>query len=83
MHAADRVEKLLVREVFHQKRGCAGLEGTNDLDIGLALAVMSDERYAEISARLRAEGFHPDKNDDGTPLSSGGDLETSKSRSTS
>jgi hypothetical protein len=25
--------------------------GTNDLDIGLALALLDDERYAEISAR--------------------------------
>lgn len=31
--------------------------GTNDLDIGLALALLDDERYTEISARLRAEGF--------------------------
>lgn len=36
--------------------------GTNDLDVGLALAVLDDERYAEISARLRAEGFAPDTN---------------------
>jgi len=39
--------------------------GTNDLDVGLALAVLDDQRYAEISARLRAEGFEPDTNDDG------------------
>jgi hypothetical protein len=39
--------------------------GTNDLDIGLALALLDDERYAEISARLRAEGFKPDTNDSG------------------
>lgn len=39
--------------------------GTNDLDVGLALAVLDDERYAEISARLRAEGFKPDTNDAG------------------
>lgn len=36
--------------------------GTNDLDIGLALALLDDERYVELSARLRAEGFRPDKN---------------------
>jgi hypothetical protein len=36
--------------------------GTNDLDVGLALAGLDDERYAEISARLRAEGFAPDTN---------------------
>lgn len=39
--------------------------GTNDLDVGLALAVLDDERYAEISARLRAERFEPDTNDAG------------------
>ena len=39
--------------------------GTNDLDIGLALALLDDERYAEISSRLRAEGFRPDTNANG------------------
>jgi hypothetical protein len=39
--------------------------GTNDLDVGLALAVLDDSKYAEISARLRAEGFEPDTNDAG------------------
>ena len=39
--------------------------GTNDLDIGLALALLDDGRYAEISARLRAEGFEADTNDNG------------------
>lgn len=41
--------------------------GTNDLDIGLALAVLDGERYTQISARLRAEGFAPDTNDAGNP----------------
>lgn len=41
--------------------------GTNDLDIGLALALLDDQRYAEISARLRAEGFEPDVNANGNP----------------
>lgn len=41
--------------------------GTNDLDVGLALALLDGERYAEISARLRAEGFAPDSNDAGNP----------------
>jgi predicted nucleotidyltransferase len=39
--------------------------GTNDLDIGLALALLDDERYAEISRRLRSEGFKPDTNENG------------------
>lgn len=41
--------------------------GTNDLDIGLALALLDDERYAEISSRLRSEGFKPDINRQGNP----------------
>lgn len=41
--------------------------GTNDLDVGLALAVLDDDRYTEISSRLRAEGFEPDKNPAGNP----------------
>ncbi len=41
--------------------------GTNDLDVGLALALLDEERYAEISARLRAEGFRPDTNPKGNP----------------
>jgi hypothetical protein len=39
--------------------------GTNDLDVGLALALLDDERYAEISRRLRSEGFKPDTNESG------------------
>jgi len=39
--------------------------GTNDLDVGLALALLDDERYAEISRRLRSEGFKPDTNENG------------------
>jgi Nucleotidyl transferase AbiEii toxin, Type IV TA system len=39
--------------------------GTNDLDVGLGLALLDDERYAEISRRLRAEDFEPDTNDNG------------------
>jgi hypothetical protein len=39
--------------------------GTNDLDVGLALALLDDERYTEISRRLRSEGFKPDTNENG------------------
>jgi hypothetical protein len=39
--------------------------GTNDLDVGLALALLDDELYAEISSRLRSEGFKPDTNENG------------------
>jgi len=39
--------------------------GTNDLDLGLSLALLDDQRYAEISTRLRSEGFGPDENEAG------------------
>ena len=42
--------------------------GTNDLDVGLALALLDDHRYAEISARLRAEGFEPDESEGGNKI---------------
>lgn len=42
--------------------------GTNDLDVGLALTLLDDERYAELSERLRAEGFKPDTNDNDNPM---------------
>ena len=47
-----------------------GLEphlGTMDLDMGLALAILNQQRYRDLSARLRDSGFGPDVNDDGNP----------------
>jgi hypothetical protein len=41
--------------------------GTNDLDVGLAVALLDDQQYSEISRRLGAEGFKPDINNDGNP----------------
>ena len=41
--------------------------GTMDLDMGLALAVLKDERYREFSTRLRDAGFAPDVNKDHNP----------------
>jgi hypothetical protein len=41
--------------------------GTNDLDIGLAVGLLNDEQYAEISHRLRQVGFAPDHNENGHP----------------
>ena len=41
--------------------------GTNDLDVGLAIALLDERQYTEISARLRQEGFEPDRNDAGNP----------------
>ncbi|HEX6154062.1 MAG TPA: nucleotidyl transferase AbiEii/AbiGii toxin family protein [Solirubrobacterales bacterium] len=42
--------------------------GTNDFDVGLSIALLDDKRYAEVSARLRAEGFGPDKNQAGNEV---------------
>jgi len=42
--------------------------GTNDFDVGLSIALLDDRRYAEVSKRLRAEGFGPDKNDAGNEV---------------
>lgn len=39
--------------------------GTNDLDLGLSLGVLDDQRYAAISERLRAEHFEPDTSNTG------------------
>lgn len=42
--------------------------GTNDFDVGLSIALLDDKRYTEVSARLRAEGFGPDKNKAGNEV---------------
>ena len=39
--------------------------GTMDLDMGLALAILNQERYRELGIRLRDAGFKPDVNDQG------------------
>jgi len=41
--------------------------GTMDLDLGLAFALVGEERYQEVAERLRNAGFSPDKNDEGKP----------------
>jgi len=41
--------------------------GTNDLDVGLHLALLNDDTYKQISDRLRGEGFKPDVNTAGNP----------------
>ena len=42
--------------------------GTKDLDLGLSLAVLDEEKYKAISARLRGAGFEPDVNKKGRPI---------------
>ena len=39
--------------------------GTLDLDIGLQMALLKEERYKSLSERLRAAGFVPDSNENG------------------
>ncbi|HEV3002260.1 MAG TPA: hypothetical protein VGW75_16070 [Solirubrobacteraceae bacterium] len=41
--------------------------GTNDLDVALAIALVRDGDYTEITRRLAQEGFEPDTNDAGNP----------------
>jgi hypothetical protein len=45
----------------------AGHAGTNDLDVGLAVALLNERQYSEIARRLRQEGFETDVNDRGNP----------------
>jgi hypothetical protein len=50
----------------------AGFEphvGTNDLDLGLSVAILDEQRYEEIAKRLREAGFKRDTNDSGRPTS--------------
>lgn len=41
--------------------------GTMDLDLGLAFALVGDERYQHVAERLRNAGFVPDRNEEGNP----------------
>ena len=41
--------------------------GSIDVDLGLRLAVVDEDRYEELAERLRASGFEPDVNEKGNP----------------
>jgi hypothetical protein len=41
--------------------------GTMDVDLGLAIAILDEQRYRELCERLRAAGFQPDQNETGRP----------------
>jgi hypothetical protein len=41
--------------------------GTMDLDVGLALAILDDQRYQALTERLRQAGFTQDENEQGQP----------------
>lgn len=45
--------------IVDQATAAAPHVGTRDLDLGLALALLNEERYREVSARLRDRGFRP------------------------
>lgn len=62
------VPNLLIDEQFGaDPEADAEHPGTNDLDVAMKLALLDDQGYAEISTRLRQEGFGPDVNDRGNP----------------
>ncbi|RLB66198.1 MAG: hypothetical protein DRH08_06835 [Deltaproteobacteria bacterium] len=42
--------------------------GTMDLDLGLDLAILDEQRYEGIAERLRESGFQPDENDNGNEV---------------
>ncbi len=41
--------------------------GTMDVDLGLAIAILDEQRYHELCGRLRSAGFRPDTNEAGRP----------------
>lgn len=43
--------------------------GTQDLDLGLSLALLEEARYVELVAHLRSANFEPDVNEAGKPAS--------------
>jgi hypothetical protein len=51
----------------HLPAGVAAYVGTMDLDLGLAFAVVGEQRYQAITERLRRAGFAPDVNEEGNP----------------
>lgn len=56
---------LIDGEIGPESETGAGHPGTNDLDVGLEIALLDDKHYAEIGKRLRQEGFGPDDNEKG------------------
>jgi hypothetical protein len=58
---------LLLIDLRQEPGAALGHPGTLDLDVGLALALLDERRYAEVSARLRREKFGPRENRQGNP----------------
>jgi len=62
------VPSLLIDRAIGPDPGSGGGHpGTNDLDVGLEIALLDDEQYVEIGRRLRQEGFGPDRNEQDNP----------------
>lgn len=60
----------LVPTLLIPLEGLAGREahvGTQDLDLGLSLALLDESRYAELVEHLRSANFEPDVNSHGKP----------------
>ena len=61
----------LVPSLLIDQNAVGGAEGrhvgTLDLDVGLALAILDDQRYQALTERLRQAGFSQDENEDGKP----------------
>ena len=51
----------------HLPLGLDAHAGTMDLDLGLALNLLMEERYRDLSQSLREVGFEPDVNESGNP----------------
>jgi|GEM_PF-2732064 len=58
---------LIDRQADADPTGENGHAGTNDLDVGLAVALLDEQQYSEIARRLRQEDFEPDVNAQGNP----------------
>lgn len=56
---------IIDRELDRREEADETHPGTNDLDVGIAVALLDDGQYAENSRRLRQEGFEPDTNEGG------------------
>lgn len=58
------VPSLLVDQT---KDGVERHVGTNDLDVGMQIAILDGKRYEALTERLRSAGFGPDENEKGNP----------------
>ncbi len=55
----------LIIPQFALPAGCVSHIGTMDVDLGLSIAILDEQRYHELCERLRNAGFEPDTNEAG------------------